>query len=104
MLGVAALIITTSILNGFEKEIREKVAGLVSHIQINSFLPEGLSDYEEAIVIIKDSVSGVTGISPIVQKEAVIRIKSNVEGIMLKGIVSETDLSTTRNKIVKGEI
>lgn len=103
MLGVAALIITTSILNGFEKEIREKVAGLVSHIQINSFLPEGLSDYEEAIVIIQDSIKGVTGISPIVQKEAVIRIKSNVEGIMLKGIVSETDLSTTRNKIVKGE-
>ncbi|MBL8006952.1 MAG: ABC transporter permease [Ignavibacteria bacterium] len=103
MLGVAALIITTSILNGFEKEIREKVAGLVSHIQINSFLSEGLDDYDRAIGIIKDSINGVTGISPIVQKEAVLRIKSNVEGIMLKGIIPETDLSTARNKLVRGE-
>ncbi|HMS64570.1 MAG TPA: ABC transporter permease [Ignavibacteria bacterium] len=103
MLGVAALIITTSILNGFEKEIREKVAGLVSHIQINSFLPEGLTDYKDAIKTINDSIKGVTGISPIVQKEAVIRMKSNVEGIILKGIVPETDLSATRNKIINGE-
>lgn len=102
-LGVAALIITISILNGFEKEIRDKVSGLVSHIQISSFTPDGLKDYRSAIETIKDSISGVTGISPIVQKEAVIRFKSNVEGILLKGIIIETDLSTARNRILKGE-
>lgn len=101
-LGVAALIIATSILNGFEKEIRDKVAGLVSHIQINSYTAEGLDDYNEAIKIIKDSIHGVTGISPVVQKEAVIRYKSIVEGVILKGIVQETDLSTTKNRIKKG--
>ncbi len=102
-LGVAALIITISILNGFEKEIRDKVSGLVSHIQISSFTPDGLRDYRSAIETIKDSISGITGISPIVQKEAVIRFKSNVEGILLKGIIIETDLSTARNRILKGE-
>lgn len=102
-LGVSALIITISILNGFEKEIRDKVSGLVSHIQISSFTPDGLSDYKNAIETIKDSIRGVTGISPIIQKEAVIRFKSNVEGILLKGIITETDLSTARNRIVKGE-
>lgn len=102
-LGVAALIITTSILSGFEKEIRDKVAGLVSHIQITSFLQEGLSDHERAIETIKDSIAGLKGISPIIEKEAVIRYKANVEGIILKGINPETDLSTTRSKIIKGE-
>ncbi len=102
-LGVAALIITTSILSGFEKEIRDKVAGLVSHIQITSFLQEGLSDHERAIETIKDSIIGVKGISPIIEKEAVIRHKANVEGIILKGINPETDLSTTRSKIIQGE-
>ncbi len=102
-LGVASLIVTVSILGGFEKEIRDKVAGLVSHIQVSSFTSDGLSDYENAITTIKDSVKGVTGISPIVQKEAVIRYKSNVEGILLKGIIPETDLSTSRNRIVKGK-
>jgi len=102
-LGVAALIITTSILNGFEKEIRDKVAGLVSHIQITSFVSEGLNDHEQAIETIKDSIKGITGISPIIQKEAVIRYKTSVEGIILKGIFPETDLSTTRSKVIEGE-
>lgn len=102
-LGVASLIIAVSILGGFEKEIRDKVAGLVSHIQISSFTSEGLPDYEKAIATIKDSVNGVTGISPIVQKEAVIRFRSNVEGILLKGINVSTDLSTARSRVVKGK-
>ncbi len=51
----------------------------------------------------KADINGITGISPIVQKEAVIRYKSNVEGIILKGIIPETDLSTARNRVVKGE-
>ena len=68
-LGVATLIITVSILGGFEKEIKDKVAGLVSHIQISSFVPDGLSDYKEAISKIKQDVKGITGISPIIQRK-----------------------------------
>lgn len=102
-LGVATLIVTVSILNGFEKEIKDKVAGLVSHIQITSFLPEGLSDYNTTVKQIKDSIPQVTALSPYVQREAVIRYKENIEGILLKGIVQQTDLSTTRSRILKGE-
>ena len=96
-LGVATLIIAVSILNGFEKDIKDKVAGLVAHIQITSFLPEGVENYKETIKKITDSISEVTGISPFVQREAVIRFKENIEGIILKGIVQETDISTARN-------
>lgn len=101
-LGVATLIVTVSILDGFEMEIRDKVAGLVAHIQISSFTPEGLSDYENTIPKIKENVKGITGISPIVQREAVIRYKSNVEGILLKGINTQTDISAARSKILDG--
>lgn len=103
MLGVATLIIATSILGGFEKEIREKVSGLVSHIQIHSFKPEGVKDYKDVIKTIKDSIPEITGISAYAQSEAVIRLKENVEGIIIKGIVPETDLSSTRSNIRKGE-
>lgn len=102
-LGVAALIIATSIMNGFEKEIKEKVSGLVAHIQVSSFKSEGLPDYQEAIATIKDSVNGITGISPIVQKEAVLRTKAGVEGLILKGIVPATDVSSAQSKLMKGE-
>ena len=103
MLGVATLIIATSILGGFEKEIRDKVSGLVSHIQIHSFKPEGVRDFKNVIKTIKDSIPETTGITAYAQSEAVIRFKENVEGIMLKGIIPETDLSSTRSNIRKGE-
>lgn len=102
-LGVAALIITVSILGGFEKEIKDKVAGLVSHIQITSFSPDGLKNYDRSINKIKENIPEVTGISPFVQKEAVIRYKENVEGIILKGINQQSDVSTAKNKILSGE-
>lgn len=102
-LGVAALIVAVSILNGFEKEIRDKVAGLVSHIQVHSFKAEGIKDYQGVIQTIKDSIPEITAITAYSQREAVIRYKENVEGIMLKGVIPETDLSSTRYNIKKGE-
>jgi len=54
-LGVATLIVTVSILDGFEKTMKDKIAGLVSHIQITSFLPEGLSDYDKTIKELENS-------------------------------------------------
>jgi len=102
-LGVAALIIAVSILNGFEKEIKDKVAGLVSHIQITSFSSEGVENPDEIISLLKDKVLDITAISPYVQKEAVIRYKDRVEGIILKGIDPQSDVSTSRNKIIRGD-
>lgn len=102
-LGVAVLIIAISILSGFEKEILDKVSGLVSHIQIHSFKNEGIPDYSLVIDTIKKSIPEQRGISAYTQREAVIRYKENVEGIVLKGILLESDLSAARFRLIKGE-
>ena len=102
-LGVAALIIAVSIMNGFEKEIKDKVTGLVSHIQISSFLANGIADHEYGVKQIKENIKGVTQVAEYTQKEAVIRAKEKIEGIILKGIDPNNDISDMRNKIVDGE-
>ena len=102
-LGVATLIITVSILNGFEVEIRNKVSGLVSHIQISTFNGEPLKNYNKTIDTITKSIQGINKIAPFVQREAVIRYKENIEGILVKGIIPGTDLSSGRNKILQGD-
>lgn len=102
-LGVATLIIAVSIMNGFEKEIKEKVTGLVSHVQISSFLANGIADHEYGVKQIKENVDGLTGLSTYVQKEAVIRASDKIEGIILKGIDPINDISNTKDKIVEGE-
>ena len=102
-LGVAALIVAISVLNGFEKEIKTKVAGLVSHIQITTFDQKEIPDYPSVINKVKENFKGVTGISPYIQREALIKFKDNAEGIILKGIDSKNDISTAKSRMIQGE-
>lgn len=101
-LGVAALIITVSILNGFEKEISEKISRLVSHIQISSFETGGIKNYDTVANKIKSNVKIIHNIVPYIQREAVIRAKGKVEGIIVKGITNDLQATFERVKILKG--
>ena len=86
-IGISALIITLSILSGFETEVTEKIIGFQSHIRLSTFHNEGFGDYENVL----DKVSAievVSGVSPFIEREAMIRIRRNNidEGIVLRGI------------------
>lgn len=103
-IGVTALIIAVCILNGFEREITEKAVSLSSHIQVISFKPEGIKDYQSIIAIITNSgeIPGVVSAHPYVQKEAVIKYKDNTEGIILKGVRNEDNIFSSQRKIISG--
>ncbi|MGE5315066.1 MAG: ABC transporter permease [Acidobacteriota bacterium] len=102
MLGVGALIITLTILNGFEKEIKEKVIGFTTHIQVTGFQNQTLSNYAEARRKVLRSVPNVQGISPFAAKEGMVRLGSNIEGIMVKGLDPSSDVSSARKYVVAG--
>src|SRR5436190_13463171 len=103
-IGVTALIISVSVLNGFEKEITEKAVSLSSHIQVTSFRPEGIKDYQHVINQLKDPDRnfGVTFARPYVQKEAVIKFKDKTEGIIVKGIRNGDSTFNDKRKIIQG--
>jgi lipoprotein-releasing system permease protein len=102
MLGTAALIITISILDGFEREIKQKVIGFTSHIQVQGFHGQPLFDYERSIVKVQKEIRDIKGVSPFVAREGMIRSKEAVDGIYLKGVDVNRDVSTTRQHIVMG--
>lgn len=103
-IGVAALIIAVSVLNGFEKEITEKTISLSSHIQVLSFKKEGIVDYQKLLNDLNDSSKnfGVSSAHPFVQKEAVIKFKDKTEGIIVKGVRNEDKVFSNQRKIVSG--
>ncbi len=103
-IGVAALIISVSVLNGFEKEITEKAVSLSSHIQIVSFKPEGINDYQKVINTVTDPKLkfGVVAAHPFVQREAVIKYKDRTEGIIVKGVRNSDSIFSSQRKIVSG--
>ncbi len=102
MLGTAALIIALSILGGFEKEIKDKVVGFMAYIQVQGFETIPLTNYEEAMKIVKANVKEITAISPYVGKEAMIRSAHGIDGAYVKGIDSDLDVSSTRRQMVTG--
>jgi len=102
-LGTTALIIALSVLGGFEREITDKVVGFSSHIQIQGFQNQLLQDPDRTVQLLKDSVEVISDVAPYMAREAIIRSKEGVDGVLIKGVDAQTDLMMTRRYIVEGE-
>jgi lipoprotein-releasing system permease protein len=102
MLGTATLIIALSVLGGFEKEITEKVVGFTSQVEILGFQNQPLRNYVQNAEVIRRAIPVVRAVSPFVAREALIRFHDEVDGILLKGIDPDNDVSMTRRYITAG--
>jgi lipoprotein-releasing system permease protein len=92
-LGVAALIIVLSVMNGFQKEIRARILGVTPHLQVT-----GESGQLAAWQPVMDIVSAhpdVQGASPYVTGQGMLSQNDNVQGIMVRGIVPEGENQLT---------
>ena len=86
-LGVMALIVVLSVMNGFEKELRGRILGMVSHATVTSF-DNRLDDWKslrERIIIHESVVGG----APYVEAEAMLSNLSSVSGSIIRGIDPE---------------
>ena len=88
-IGVASLILTLSIVEGFEREIKDKIIGFDSHIRVRQYHFNPMSEYEDIGRQI-ESVKGVRDVYPYILKEAVIRSREDIDGILVEG-VTEND-------------
>lgn len=84
-LGVAALIIVLSVMNGFQKEVRDRMLGVVSHIEV--FAPGGqaLPDVDRTLREAKANPQ-VIGAAPFVAAQALVARGEEMKGAMVRGI------------------
>ncbi|HLB01383.1 MAG TPA: ABC transporter permease [Bacteroidota bacterium] len=101
-LGTAALIIALSILDGFEKEIKDKVISFTSHIQVSGYGNKPLDDPERAVRLMRGGIPGVRSVLPYAAREGMIRSRAGVEGVYLKGIDTSYDDGRLRRQMVSG--
>lgn len=124
-LGVFVMILTLSIVTGFKKQVRDKVIGFGSHVQImragtgNIFEAEPLF-FDTNMVTAISEVLGVHHVSPVVYLPGIfqskgdsvdfslpdgrdtIRLQQEIKGVMLKGVNDERDLVFFQKNIVEG--
>jgi lipoprotein-releasing system permease protein len=88
-LGVAALIVVLSVMNGFQKELRTRILGVASHAQISG--AEGELDNWEAAVANVGKHPRVLAAAPYVQQQGMLSLAGQVKGVLVRGILPEAE-------------
>lgn len=107
--GLAVMILSVAIVIGFKQEIRAKVIGFGSHIQITNF--DSNTTYETTPIGINDSLLNAIGKDPRIThierfatKPGVLKTDSAFMAIVLKGVGPEYDWEFFRSNMVEGEL
>ncbi len=108
-LGLAVMILAVAILTGFKQQIREKVVGFGSNIQIVNF--DSNLSYETAPIsknqdfIPKiENIKGISHIQVFATKAGIIKTDEEIQGVVLKGIGSDFNWSYFSSNMVDGSV
>lgn len=92
-LGIAALITVMSVMNGFQKEVRARILGVASHVQVmgvDEGPTRGLAQWPDLVQSIKKE-AGITGVAPFVEGQGMISHGTN-RGVLVRGILPSEEI------------
>lgn len=87
-LGVASLIIVLSVMNGFQKEVRDKMLSVLSHVEIRS--QNGIENWQDMQLFLGKQ-KHIIGVSPILSTQGLIVRNGAMRGIEVRGINPESE-------------
>jgi len=115
-LGVAALIVVLSVMNGFRKEVQDRMLSVISHVELSSSDGAALPDWRATAAQIKavpGAAQQVIGAAPFIATQALVARGDELRGAIVRGIspndeATVTDIAaqlknTTFAKLVPGQ-
>jgi lipoprotein-releasing system permease protein len=101
-LGVAALIVVLSVMNGFQKEVRDRMLSVLAHIEI--FDASGAMQDWQAVASQSLQNREVIGAAPYVTAQAMMTRDDNVRGVVIRGVLpqEEPKVSDVAGRITQG--
>src|SRR3569623_1923050 len=102
MLGVAALIIVMSVMNGFRAELFDKIIGLNGHAVVQGYGGR-LPDWQQIVQEAKRT-PGITSAVPMIEQPLMASYNGRVEGVLVRGMRMQDIMgnATLRGKVVAG--
>lgn len=103
ILGVAALIVVTSVLNGFEEALSKRILGMVPQAAVYSSSP--LDDWKPFAHAIEKNDSNVIATAPFVQARGMLSLEGEVNSTIINGIEpkSHANVSILKQSMVAGD-
>ncbi len=104
ILGVAALIVVTSVLNGFEQALSSRILGMVPQVSVYASQP--LEDWKPYAQQIQANDSNIIGAAPFVQARGMLSIAGEVNSTILNGIEPQYDpaVSILKDNLIAGDL
>jgi lipoprotein-releasing system permease protein len=104
MLGVAALVIVMSVMNGFRAELFDKIVGLNGHAVVQSY--DGRLPDWQSIAAQARATPGVTSATPLVEQPLMASHDGRVEGVLVRGmrVADIRDNATLNGKVLRGSL
>jgi len=84
-LGVMALILGLSAMNGFERELRQRVLAVIPHAEVE-LVSGGLSDWPSAIQILKKQ-PGITAVAPLISLNGMLEAGGKMKAAQLRAVL-----------------
>ncbi len=103
MLGVAVLIIVLSVMNGFDRELKEKVLGMVPHAVVKG--DPYLADWQSVDARVTDHPR-VIAAAPFIEGQGMVTGGGRVHGVLIKGILPEEERSVSiiASQMIEGSL
>ena len=108
-LGLTVMILSVSIVIGFKQEVRNKIIGFGSHIQVTSF--DNNTSYETQPIAFSDSLLNAIQITPNIKhiekfatKPGIIKTENDFQGIIIKGVGEDFDWNFFKQNLIEGTV
>jgi lipoprotein-releasing system permease protein len=101
MLGVAALVIVMSVMNGFRAELLDKIVGLNGHAVVQAY--GGRLDNWQQVLKDARATPGVVRATPLIEQPLLTSFNGRVEAILLRGNTPE-DIAILKDKVTAGSL
>jgi lipoprotein-releasing system permease protein len=107
-IGLAVMIVSVAIVTGFQKQIRDKIVGFGSHIQIAKFDSNNSFEFSpinrnQAFVKTLAETKGIRNIQVFATKAGIIKTDEQIQGVVFKGVGNDFDWSFFNDKLVEGK-
>lgn len=94
VVGVAAIIVVLSVMNGFHTELQRRILGVTPHIILTKYYNRPVEDYKPLILKL-NKFKGIENTAPFIYTKTFIKSKDGADGILLKGVVPELESKIT---------
>ncbi|NHN35946.1 lipoprotein-releasing ABC transporter permease subunit [Pseudomaricurvus alcaniphilus] len=102
-LGAVALIVVMSVMNGFDREIKQRLLQIIPHVELYS--GSGLSDWQ-ALVERAELHPQIAAAAPYVDRDAMVSFEQGMQGVQLRGLLPQDipRLSTLQEHMLLGQL